>query len=347
MTKPPAGCNARSSRRLRSCDPAVIARQCKKSPSFSYSWPLQRSPLKARKASFLGFSWRSTITSKRWKSVFAMSSLLRLSLARSPNISRGPRLRCVKSGTPLSGRPESASMVSRAQTTSWPGPTTGFSLLVSHSQMPTLQVRASGSRPCNCACVRIPNHCRRLRPGRHAAPQGAMMVPKPQCQHVMVIAGRTGGGGCNPLIPGDNDRLIAVEETRMCEYETEFLLVHSVHRQLPSRPETIVACRDFLAASEHRTRVDFPIGDIDRGDGHEWSVRITSSMIKSRQSALRPVWTAPRWQGIIEHCTLVVGAATCSACCAALSSPLAIMPSADLIPSQFRALEVRGANGVV
>jgi hypothetical protein len=43
----------------------------------------------------------------------------------------------------------------------------------------------------------------------------------------------------------------------------------------------------------------------------------------------------------------VVGAAMCSACDAALSSPLAIMPSADLIPNQFRALEVRGANGVV
>jgi hypothetical protein len=64
-------------------------------------------------------------------------------------------------------------------------------------------------------------------------------------------------------------------------------------------------------------------------------------------AGLRPVWTALRWQGLIEHLHLVVGAAMCPACDAALSSPLAIMPSADLVPNQFRALEVRGANGVV
>ncbi len=80
--------------------------------------------------------------------------------------------------------------------------------------------------------------------------QGAIMIPKPQCRHIMVIAGGTGGHGYNPLIPGDNDRLIAVEETRMRDYETEFLLVHSVHKALPGRPETISACRDFLAVSE-------------------------------------------------------------------------------------------------
>jgi hypothetical protein len=85
---------------------------------------------------------------------------------------------------------------------------------------------------------------------RDVTPQGAMMIPQPRCKHVMVIAGGTGGSGYNPLIPGDNDRLIAVEETRMRGYETDFLLVHSVHAALPRRPETISACRDFLAALE-------------------------------------------------------------------------------------------------
>jgi hypothetical protein len=89
--------------------------------------------------------------------------------------------------------------------------------------------------------------------GQDVTPLGAMMIPEPQCRHVMVIAGGTGGSrGYNPLIPGDNDRLIAVEETRLREHETEFLLVHSVHRQLPGRPETISACCGFLTASETR-----------------------------------------------------------------------------------------------
>jgi len=57
---------------------------------------------------------------------------------------------------------------------------------------------------------------------------------------------------------------------------------------------------------------------------------------------MRPVWTALRWQGIVEHLHLVVGAAMCPACDAALSSPLAIMPSANRVPDQFRALEGAG-----
>jgi hypothetical protein len=48
----------------------------------------------------------------------------------------------------------------------------------------------------------------------------------------MVIAGGTGGVGYNPLIPGDNDGLIAVEETRMQDRETAFLLLRSPHNHL-------------------------------------------------------------------------------------------------------------------
>jgi pimeloyl-ACP methyl ester carboxylesterase len=81
-------------------------------------------------------------------------------------------------------------------------------------------------------------------------PQGAIMIPEPRCKDVMVIAGGTGGRGYNPLIPGDNDRVIAVEETRMRDHETEFLLVHSVHKALPMQGKTISACRNFLAASK-------------------------------------------------------------------------------------------------
>ena len=44
---------------------------------------------------------------------------------------------------------------------------------------------------------------------------------------------------------------------------------------------------------------------------------------------------------------LVVGAAMCPAFDAALSSPLAIMPSADRIPDQLHALKVRGRCRVV
>jgi hypothetical protein len=44
----------------------------------------------------------------------------------------------------------------------------------------------------------------------------------------------------------------------------------------------------------------------------------------------------------IEGVHLVVGAAMCPACSAALSSPLAIMPFAGQIPDQFHALQGAG-----
>ncbi|HTJ01703.1 MAG TPA: alpha/beta fold hydrolase [Methylovirgula sp.] len=83
--------------------------------------------------------------------------------------------------------------------------------------------------------------------GADVTPVGAGKVPKPRCQGVMVIAGGTGSRGYNPFLPGDNDRLIAVEETRIRDYETEFLLVNSIHKLLPGQPKTISACCDFLS----------------------------------------------------------------------------------------------------
>jgi pimeloyl-ACP methyl ester carboxylesterase len=79
-------------------------------------------------------------------------------------------------------------------------------------------------------------------------PTGATTISSPICRDILVIAGGTGGLGYNPLIPGDNDGLIAVEETRMQDRETKFLLLRSAHKFLPTRPETISACSQFLDA---------------------------------------------------------------------------------------------------
>jgi hypothetical protein len=75
-----------------------------------------------------------------------------------------------------------------------------------------------------------------------------MTIPPPICREVLVIAGGNGRSGYNPLIPGDNDGLIAVAETRMPGHETQFLLVRSRHKSLPVRPETIAACGQFLSS---------------------------------------------------------------------------------------------------
>jgi pimeloyl-ACP methyl ester carboxylesterase len=75
---------------------------------------------------------------------------------------------------------------------------------------------------------------------------GAARLPPPIAAGVFVIAGGTGRRGYNPLIPGDNDGLIRVAETRLAGAESGFLLVPSLHRFLPARRTVIEACGAFL-----------------------------------------------------------------------------------------------------
>ncbi len=79
-------------------------------------------------------------------------------------------------------------------------------------------------------------------------PAGAGAIPLPVCQDTMIIAGGTGGRGYNPLLRGDNDGVVTVDETRLPGHEADFLLVRALHTSLPSRPETIAAALRFLDA---------------------------------------------------------------------------------------------------
>jgi pimeloyl-ACP methyl ester carboxylesterase len=77
-------------------------------------------------------------------------------------------------------------------------------------------------------------------------PAGAAPIPPPACPKTLVIAGGNGAHGYNPLLPGDDDGLIAVAETRLPGHETAFTRVRALHKTLPLRPETIAACCGFL-----------------------------------------------------------------------------------------------------
>lgn len=61
-----------------------------------------------------------------------------------------------------------------------------------------------------------------------------------------VIAGSTNGGvGMNPLIPGDDDLVVGVEETRL-DGADDFLVVPSVHTTIMNNEAVIAAVRRFL-----------------------------------------------------------------------------------------------------
>ncbi len=59
-----------------------------------------------------------------------------------------------------------------------------------------------------------------------------------------VIAGGNGGEGWNPLVPGDDDGMIAVEETKLAAGEDR-ILVHAMHVGLLRHPMTLEAVESF------------------------------------------------------------------------------------------------------
>nr|WP_305123329.1 alpha/beta fold hydrolase [Roseomonas sp. GC11] len=77
-------------------------------------------------------------------------------------------------------------------------------------------------------------------------PLGAAAVPVPACRGIAVVAGGTGGRGFNPLLGGDNDGIVTVEETRLPGQEDGFTLVRALHTPLSAHPATVRAALGFL-----------------------------------------------------------------------------------------------------
>jgi pimeloyl-ACP methyl ester carboxylesterase len=64
--------------------------------------------------------------------------------------------------------------------------------------------------------------------------------------HFGIIAGTTlGGAGANPLVPGDDDLIVGVEETKLAGAE-DFLVVPSTHTLLLTKREVRLATLKFL-----------------------------------------------------------------------------------------------------
>lgn len=82
--------------------------------------------------------------------------------------------------------------------------------------------------------------------GRTLTPANKNAIPIPRHADMAVIAGGNGRRGYNPLLPGDNDSIVTVAETRLPGNEADFLLVPSLHISLPLRSDVIAATLGFL-----------------------------------------------------------------------------------------------------
>ena len=71
------------------------------------------------------------------------------------------------------------------------------------------------------------------------------LVPPPPCEFGIVAGGKGDGKGWNPLLEGDDDGVVTVEETRL-DGAADFLVVERVHTWLMRAPEVVEAVERFL-----------------------------------------------------------------------------------------------------
>lgn len=88
--------------------------------------------------------------------------------------------------------------------------------------------------------------------GQDVTTEGAEHVPLPEGVRLCVIAGgRLDGKGYNPMLEGDNDGVVRVEEARLPEVD-DFMVVREIHTFIMNHPKTIEAAARFLAGGTCR-----------------------------------------------------------------------------------------------
>lgn len=76
--------------------------------------------------------------------------------------------------------------------------------------------------------------------------EGAAQVPLPQIRHCIVAGGLGDGKGYNPLIEGDDDGIVGVEEARL-PGDDDFLVIESIHTIIMDHADAIAAAKRLLA----------------------------------------------------------------------------------------------------
>ena len=77
----------------------------------------------------------------------------------------------------------------------------------------------------------------------------AAQVPAPECLFAVVAAQRGDGGGWNPLLKGEDDGVVRVEETKLDGME-DFLLVRGLHTFVMDKSEVVEAVVHYLEHGE-------------------------------------------------------------------------------------------------
>jgi hypothetical protein len=82
-------------------------------------------------------------------------------------------------------------------------------------------------------------------------------LPKPPCEFGIIAGGKGDGEGFNPLLPGDDDGTVRVEETRL-EGAADFILVRNVHTLILFDRKTAEQVVHFLRNGQFTPDADRP-----------------------------------------------------------------------------------------
>ena len=82
-----------------------------------------------------------------------------------------------------------------------------------------------------------------------ASEVGEEQLPPPPCEFAVIAGGKGDGEGWNPLLAGDDDGVISVDEARL-DGASHFLVVKRLHTFIMVAPEVIAATGQFLTTGE-------------------------------------------------------------------------------------------------
>lgn len=81
--------------------------------------------------------------------------------------------------------------------------------------------------------------------GQQLEPQAMAQLPPPPCSFGIIAGGKGDDKGYNPILPGDDDGVVTVENAKL-EEAADFLLVHSSHTNIMNQDEVVAATLSFL-----------------------------------------------------------------------------------------------------
>lgn len=81
--------------------------------------------------------------------------------------------------------------------------------------------------------------------GADLLPDTAQELPAPRIPFMVIAGARGTAEGWNPLVPGDDDGVVGLDEARLASAEA-FLTVPSIHTFLANHPQSLAACLAFL-----------------------------------------------------------------------------------------------------